>query len=228
MVDWRMANETEKRDGAVYLSECVNGCLRVVSMSSTHGAGLARYPDPKLFIRDQHPESQVSSSREKAEEAGSFFNPQLASEDSAGCISDTEPADVTRMIADSINPNTYKSRCSTADGIVLRERSLIYVIANLSNTVLLNYVWFSCPRACLSDEWGHGHDSHRAAVSCHPVPLWSVSLGLLALPLWPAECDMCNGLRSEEVRGLQGFFTQKTPARGTQGNKNTTGSKRAR
>ncbi|XP_030172520.1 uncharacterized protein LOC115514555 isoform X3 [Lynx canadensis] len=91
MVDWRMANETEKRDGAVYLSECVNGCLRVVSMSSTHGAGLARYPDPKLFIRDQHPESQVSSSREKAEEAGSFFNPQLASEDSAGCISAIDP-----------------------------------------------------------------------------------------------------------------------------------------
>lgn len=68
--------------------------------------------------------------------------------------STTEPADVTRMVVDSINPHTYKSMCYTVDGVVWREISLIYVIRNLSNTILLNYVWCSCLRACLSDEWG--------------------------------------------------------------------------
>lgn len=55
---------------------------------------------------------------------------------------DTKPADVTRMVAGSINPQDYKSMWYTVYSTVLKRLSLIYVIGNLSNTILLNYVCF--------------------------------------------------------------------------------------
>ena len=65
---------------------------------------------------------------------------------------DTEPADITQIVVGSINPEAYKSMWYTVYKMVLRKISLIYVIGNLSNTILLNYVWFSSLRACVSDD----------------------------------------------------------------------------
>lgn len=130
--------------------------------------------------------------------------------------SDTEPADVTGMVVDSINLNTYKSMGYTVYSIVLRQISLIYVIGNLSNIILFNYVWLSCPRACLSDEWESVMILMELLFPAHPHPSMECDLDLLALSVWPTECEMCSKLKSEKGIRFQGLFMNKTPAHGIQ------------
>lgn len=134
---------------------------------------------------------------------------------------DTEPADVTRMVVGSINPEAHKSMWYTAYSMILRKISLIYVTGNLSNTILLNYIWFSFLRACVSDDWA----SVMILTELMFLPLWFL-FGEQFRIYQPCVCAplsvrACSVLRSEDGIRFQGLFVNKTAAHDTQGNKKT-------
>ena len=128
---------------------------------------------------------------------------------------DREPADITWLVVGSINPEAYKSKWYTVYCTVSRKISLIYVIGNWSNAILLNYVCFSSSRVCISDLGGQLRLPQSCCV-CHPGPLSSTELGLLACLCVLLSVGTCSVLRSEGGIEFQGFFMNKIWAPGTQ------------
>lgn len=120
------------------------------------------------------------------------------------------------MVVGSINPEAHKSMWYTAYSMILRKISLIYVTGNLSNTILLNYIWFSFLRACVSDDWA----SVMILTELMFLPLWFL-FGEQFRIYQPCVCAplsvrACSVLRSEDGIRFQGLFVNKTAAHDTQ------------